>query len=142
MKTQTWTSSLTMQRAQVRWKWLGDIKAHPFAEGLPVVVYNQIVRAACEAATMAAMRAVRSGAAVNSSRSVPVPPGHPTSDESESETGVLKSFERMYTHTLGLCSVMPPLQVHAGRRGSLVLTRTNMWTCVVLPCIKVTTDIA
>lgn len=35
---------------------------------------------------------------------------------------------------------MPALQAHRGRKRSLVLTRTNLWTCVVSPCIKVTTD--
>jgi hypothetical protein len=122
-------------------KMVGRHKTHPFAEGLPVVVYNQIVRAACEAATMAAMRAVRSGAAANPSRHVHIPPDHPISDETESETGVLEHFACMYAHTLGSCRVMPSLQLHRGRKRSLVLTRTNLWTCVVSPYIKVTTDV-
>ena len=55
---------------------------------------------------MATMRAVRSGAAANPSRSAHVPPDPPISDETESEAGVLEHFERTYTHTLGLCSVV------------------------------------
>ncbi|KAI0245989.1 hypothetical protein BJV78DRAFT_1158228 [Lactifluus subvellereus] len=60
--------------------------------GLDINVYDQIVQAASEAATIALLRAMQSWAQ-HLSHSVPVPLDHPNSDAVESETGVLQPFE-------------------------------------------------
>lgn len=84
---------------------------HEHEHGLNPAVYNYIVTAACEAATLAALRAMQSQQAVNPSRArgSPVPPDHPNSDGNESETGILVAFERMCPRGLTGCVVVTPL---------------------------------
>ena len=81
---------------------------HEHEHGLNEAVYNHIVSTACEAATLAVMRALRSQA-VNPSRSDPVPPDHPNLDGNELETGILVGFERTCPRSLTGCVVVTPL---------------------------------
>lgn len=83
---------------------------HEHERGLNEAVYNDILNAACEAATLAALRAVQSQA-VNPSqaRSGPVPPDYPNSDGNESETGILVDFERTCPRGLTGHVVVTPL---------------------------------
>jgi hypothetical protein len=83
---------------------------HEHEYGLNPAVYNDIVTAACEAATLAVLRAMQSQA-VNPSRArgSPVPPDHPNSDGNELETGILVAFERMCPRGLTGCVVVTPL---------------------------------
>jgi hypothetical protein len=62
-------------------------------------IYNQIVSAACEAATMAVLRAMRSGNR-SRSRGIPASPNRSSLEGIEPETGVLKPFERMCPRAL------------------------------------------
>jgi len=82
---------------------------HEHEHGLNEAVYNDIVTAACEAATLAALRAVQSQA-VNPSQacSGPVPPDYLNSDGNKSETGILVAFEHTCPHSLTGCIVMTP----------------------------------
>ena len=79
--------------------------------GLNPAVYNYIITAACEAATLAALRAMQSQQAMNPSQACgsPVPSDHPNSDGNESETGILVAFERMCPRGLTGCVVVTPL---------------------------------
>jgi len=79
--------------------------------GLNPAVYNYIVTAACEAATLAALRAMQSQQAMNLSqaRGSPVPSDHPNSDGNELETGILVAFECMCPRGLTGCVVVTPL---------------------------------
>lgn len=83
---------------------------HGHENGLNQAVFNDIVSAACEAATLAALRAVQSQA-VNASRArgSPVPPDHPNSDGNESETGILVAFKRTCPRGLTGGVVVTPL---------------------------------
>ncbi len=81
---------------------------HEHEHGLNEAVCNHIVSAACGAATLAVMRALRSQA-VNLSHSDPVPPDHPNSDGNKLETGILVGFECMCPRSLTGCVVMTPL---------------------------------
>lgn len=83
---------------------------HEHGHGLDRAVYNDIVSAACEAATLTALRVMQSQP-VNPSRArgSPVPPDHPNSDGNESETGILRAFERTCPHGLTGCVVVTPL---------------------------------
>jgi len=108
---------------------------HEFAGGLSEDLYRQIVTAACEAATLAAMRAVQPQIS-SSARSFPPdhassrgdPVNQPNSDGNESGTNNLEPFERM-------CPTIPTvvwsghitLQLPMPSRGYLMLTRTNLW---------------
>lgn len=102
--------------------------------------YTHIVHAASEAATVAALRALRSDAK-NSSPSIPAP-GRPDSDGNESGTGLLKPFEGMcpYVPMFGVITTI--LQPHARRGGLDVLTMTNSWMYVVSPSVMVAIDVA
>lgn len=91
--------------AQVSRKGLVGFEVYPFVGGLPIGTYTEIVNAASEAATLAALRALQSGA-LNLSRSVPAPNDTPSSDGNESETGALQPFKRMRLSVfLRLCDV-------------------------------------
>ena len=68
----------------------------PFIGGLSENLYRHIVTAACEAATLAAMRAVQHEAQIPSSSRSHVPVDPPSSDGNESGTNNLDPFERMY----------------------------------------------
>lgn len=83
---------------------------HEHEHGLNEAVYNDIVSAACEAATLAALRAVESQAVnLSRARSGPVPPDYPNSDGNESETGSLVAFNRTCPRSLTGCVVVTPL---------------------------------
>jgi hypothetical protein len=102
--------------------------------------YSHIVHAASEAATVAALRVLRSEAK-NSSPGIPAP-GRPDSDRNESGTGLLKPFEGMCPYVLMFGVIMTILQPHARRRGLDVLTMINSWMYVVSPAVMVATDVA
>jgi hypothetical protein len=76
--------------------------------GLNEAVYNHIVSAAYEAATLAIMRALQSQA-MNPTCNDPVPPDHPNSDGNELETGIPLGFERTCPCSLIGCVVVTPL---------------------------------
>ncbi len=83
---------------------------HEHEHGLNLAVYNDIISAACEAATLATLRAMQSQA-VNPSwaHGSPVPPDHPNSDSNESETGILIAFGYICPCGLTGCVVVTPL---------------------------------
>ena len=134
------------------------LDAHKFAGGLSEDLYRQIVTAACDAATLAAMRAVQiqissgshisppdhpssdqnvadirsGGHAQNPSSSRGAPLDQPSSDGNESRTNNLEPFRRMYPSipTRAVWSCHFTLQVPVPRRECPVLTRTNLWMYV------------
>jgi hypothetical protein len=96
-------------------KRVGELDAHSFTGSLDSIAYQQIVEAACEAATIASLRAVQSWA-LSSSHSVPAPLDHPSSDGNKSETGVLKPFERTVPMFLRLLYVHDSFSAPRGKK--------------------------
>ena len=88
----------------------------------------EIVNAATEAATLSALRALRSGA-MGISHNAPASHDSPGSDNNQSETSALQHFER--TCPRFALRRLTSFQRHQGKRGFRVLTRTSSWMCVV-----------
>jgi hypothetical protein len=71
------------------------LEAHLFAGGLPMDMYTEIVNTASEAATLAVLRALGSGA-LRPSHNAPAPCDSLGSDGNQSETDAFQPFRRTF----------------------------------------------
>ena len=91
-----------MQWTKVSRRGFGLLDTNLFVVILAQEFHNQVIAAASEAATIAALR-VMQHPAQNSSHSHSVPPENPGSDGAESETDGLKPFKRMCSQYFLIC---------------------------------------